>query len=410
MEKPWIHEKWISSQFNFEKGVMSKMDLPKNVKIHDSTLRDGEQQTGVVFRKEDKIRIAQALDSLGVQEIEASMPAVSVEDFEATRAMTQLGLSAKLYTFSLPKKEHVDLARKCDVWGVVMEVLTSDILIEKGLGWSKLKVLEDAVKAANYAVDQGLRVSLFMADSTRADEIYLKKMVETITNQVVVDSITVVDSLGVVSPQGFAHLVKLIKSWAPEIPIGVHCHNSLGLATANSLSGVASGAEFVHTTVNGISEGAGLAALEEVVMGLLLLYGIDAKIRTEKLCEISKLVEELSGVKIGRNKPVVGRDLFTVESGIPLAIHRRFREMNLPHGHLPFSPDLVGSEFRIALGKTSGHNAVEWRLEELGFKASDKQVREILKDVKELAIGRKRALTDEEFKSIVESVLAYKNS
>jgi methanogen homocitrate synthase len=410
LRKPWISDKWIGSPYNFDKDVRIQMNLPRKVRIHDATLRDGEQQTGVVFRKNDKIKIAQSLNDLGAYEIEVGMPAVSSEDFEATKSIARLGLDAEIYTFSLPKREHVDLARKCDVFGVVMEVLMSRILIENGLGWTKQKVMKEAIDAIRYAKTQGLRVNLFLADSTRTDERYLKGLLTAITSEVEVDTITVVDSLGVASPQGFAHLVKLVKGYVPAVPIGVHCHNSLGLATANALSGVAAGAEYVHATVNGISEGAGLTALEEVVMGLRLLYGVDSGIRVNRLFEVSRLVESLSGVRVGNNKPVVGKDVFAVESGIPLSIHKRFSEMGLPHGHLPFLPELVGNKFRIAVGKKSGHHGIEWRLEQLDIKATEDQVKRILDKTKTLAIKHKRALADDEFKSIVDSVLADKTN
>lgn len=399
-------DKWIGSPYNFDEEVRAQMNLPKKVKIHDTTLRDGEQQTGVVFRKNDKIKIAQSLDELGVYEIEVGMPAVSLDDLEATKSIARLGLKAEIYTFSLPKRDHVDLARKCDVFGVVMEVLMSRILVEKGLGWTKQEVLKDAIDAINYAKAQGLHVNLFLADSTRADQLYFKELLNSITREVKVDMMTIVDSLGVASPQGFTRLVKLVREYVPKVPIGVHCHNSLGLATANALSGVAAGAEYVHATVNGISEGAGLTALEEVVMGLRMFYGIDSGIRVDRLFDVSRLVEELSGVTLGKNKPVVGQDVFAVESGIPLSIHKRFSEMNLPHGHLPFLPELVGNRFRIVVGKKSGHHGIEWRLEQLGIKATENQVKMILDRTKAFAIRHKRALTDDEFKTIVDSVFS----
>jgi len=403
-EKPWIGPKWISSRYNFDKEVLTQMNLPKKVEIYDVTCRDGEQMPGVVFRKEDKVRIAQALDEVGIQRIEAGMPAVSLEDFEAVKEIAHLGLKAKISIFCRARKDDVDIALKCDVWGVLIEVPSSDALIEKGFEWNRERVVEMAVEATSYAKEHGLHVSFFPYDTTRADTEFERKLMTTVAEQSHIDAITVVDTFGCAVPQGFAHLVKLVKSWV-KIPVEVHCHNELGLATANTLAGVTAGAEVVHTTVNGIGERSGGAPTEEVAVGLRLLYGIDPGFRYERFFKLSKLVQEITGVKVVPNKPVVGDNAFSYEAGIPVMFCKRLKEINYLQAGLGYLPEFVGNKFIIAFGKKSGRHGVKWRLEEMGREATDEQIESMLTKIKEKSITSRRALTEEEFEETVRDVL-----
>lgn len=401
--KPWIGEKWIVSPYNFLPEVTSHFNLPERVEICDVTLRDGEQQVGIVFRKDEKVAIARKLSELGVKWIEAGMPAVSREDFESIKEISSLGLDSKVRAFSRARKDDIDLCLSCDVDSVGIETICSDILIQKGFGWTREKVLNETISAVEYAKEHGLHVALFAADSTRSSQDFLLDVIVK-AEEAGADSIVVVDTLSVSSPQAFSYLTKVVRDHV-KVPIEVHCHNHMGLATANSIFGVISGAKVVHVTVNGMGEGAGNAALEEVVLALTLLYGVDTGIRLDLLCEVSKMLQEISGFKVSTNKPVVGSNIFAVESGIPLAIHKRFREHGIPHGHLPYDPELVGNRFRVVFGKKSGRHAVKWGLEKMGLSATDDQVRAILEQIKEMSLKLKRALTEEEFKEIVMRVL-----
>ncbi|MEM2901780.1 MAG: hypothetical protein QXO32_03490 [Candidatus Bathyarchaeia archaeon] len=398
--EPWIGPKWISSRWNFDEAVLKEMSLPSKVQIYDVTCRDGEQRPGVVFRREDKVKIARKLDEVGIHRIEAGMPAVSEDDFEAVREIAHLGLSAKVLAFSRARRDDVDLALKCDVDGVLIEVPSSDALIELGFDWTKNRVLEAAVDSTGYAKKHGLYVAFFPYDTTRADPVYERKLMTSVVEESHVDSMAVVDTFGCASPQGMARLVRTVKSWI-NVPLEVHCHNDLGLATANSLAAVTAGAEVVHTNVNGIGERAGGAATEEVVVGLRVLYGVDLGIRYENLVELSKLVEELSQVKVPSHKPVVGDTAFGYEAGIPVMFCRRLKKIDRLEVALSYLPEFVGNKLYIAFGKKSGRHGVEWRLEEMGLKASDEQVGEILAEVKSLGIEKRRALTDKEVDQII---------
>jgi len=404
MEGPWKSDSWIVSHFNYAKEVREQIKPPSDVKIYDVTLRDGEQFPGIVFTKEDKVNIAQALDEVGIHRIEAGMPAASDEDFDAVKTISNLGLKAKTTAFSRARRDDIDLALKCDCWGVLIEFPSSDILIEKGFLWTRDRLLNMALDAISYAKDQGLHVTFFPYDTTRADVSFLKHLITTINEKAKPDAVAVVDTFGVASPIAFAHLIRLVKSWV-DIPVECHCHNDLGLGTANSIAAVAAGAGVVHTNVNGLGERSGGSATEEVAMALRLLYGLDLGLRCEKFNKLSEIVQNASDVKMPPHKPVVGLNSFAYEAGIPVMFCRRFMEAGFLHRGLPYLPEVVGNKFRYYLGKKSGRHSIRWKLDELGIKASEEEIATILGKVKERAIKKKWALTEEEFLETVEGVV-----
>jgi len=404
LSEPWITDRWISSRWNFERDVLDQLHLPQKVEIYDITLRDGEQQPGIVFDKESKLKIAKALAELGIHGIEAGMPAISPEDFETVREIARLGLFSKVKAFCRARKDDVDNALKCDVSGVVIEVPCSDIYIKMGIQKTRQWVTDAAVESISYAKDHGLYVTFFPYDTTRADPNFLKELVTTVRSQTTMDSLVIVDTLGVASPQAFASLIKSVKNWF-DMPIEVHCHNHLGLATANTLAGITAGAEVAHTTVNGIGESSGNAAMEEVVIGLLVLHGIDLNLRYENLCKVSDLVQELSGVRVMPGKPIVGKTTFIYEAGISVMYLRRLGARNYLKGIYPFLPSLVGNTYGYVIGKKSGIHNIEWSLERMGLEYTEDETSKILEIVKKKATESKRLLTEEEFKKIVKDVL-----
>lgn len=240
-------------------------------------------------------------------------------------------------------------------------------------------------------------------DSTRAPFQTCWKIIDTVATKGHMDSLTVVDTFGVTSPIGIHYFVRKLKERVRK-PIEVHCHNTFGLAVANSLAAVEAGAQVVHTTVNGISEGSGAAALEEIAMATRCLYGIDSNIRFDRLTPLSKLVQERSGVVMPAHKPIVGDGVFTAESGIVLGWWSRIRDLNLsPLEIFAFLPEFVGAESqKMVVGKKSGRDSITYKLRELGLDAPEDKIDEILMRVKKTGIELKRALTDEEFISIVE--------
>jgi len=401
MVKNWLTDKWWVSYLNFLDEVRKDFKLPEKVTIHDITLRDGEQQAGLVFNKEDKIRIARMLDEVGVHRIEVGMPAVSREDKDAVKAIAHEGLNAKIFCFARCMKRDVDLALECDVDGVEMEVPSSEHLIKYGYGWPLEKAIDLSIEATKYAAEHGLHVAFFTIDATRADLDWWFKIIEKVATEGHMDSLVLVDTFGVCTPEAIRYFTrKALERF--DKPIETHFHNDFGLAVANTLAAVTEGVQIVHTTVNGIGERMGNADLAEVALALEALYGVKLGLKYDKLYELSKLVERLSGVKMPPHKPVVGNGAFRVESGIIAGWWARLEEVNKPLIMFPYTWDLVGQKVvKILLGKKSGRDSIIKRLKEMGQDPSKFDVDRILEEVKEESVKRKSPIPDEVFKEIL---------
>ena len=381
--------------------------LASKVNIHDITLRDGEQQANIIFRKDEKLRIARKLAEAGIDRIEAGMPSVSKRDFEAISEIARSGLSSKIYAFARCMKSDVDTALKCGVDGIMMEVPSSDHLVKYGYGWTEDKAIATSVEATDYAHAHGLPVTFFTIDSTRASFEVFWKLVNSVATQGHMDALTLVDTFGVASPHAVAYFVKKVKERVRK-PLEIHVHNDFGLAVANTIAAVAEGVETVHTTVNGIGERSGNASTEEVVVALKLLYGVDSNVKFDKLRSLSKLVEELSLVRMPPEKPITGDNLFTTESGIIAGWWSKLEELNMPLEMFPFLPQFTGhpNKVNIVLGKKSGRDSITYKVKKLNIELSEDKIDKVLTIVKETSEDKKRILTDQEFIKIVKDVSA----
>jgi isopropylmalate/homocitrate/citramalate synthase len=401
MKKPWLSKKWWVSPLNFVDEVRGELNVPKKVVIHDITLRDGEQQAGLVFNKKDKIRIATMLDELGVHRIEAGMPAVSREDKEAVKAIAHEGLNAEIFCFARCMKQDVDLALECDVDGVEMEIPSSEHIIKYAYNWPLEKAIELSTEATRYAADHGLHVAFFTIDSTRADLDWWFKIIDSVSTKGHMDSLVLVDTFGVCIPEAARYFTRRAREQIDK-PLEAHFHNDFGLAVANTLAAVSEGAEVVHTTVNGLGERMGNADLAEVALALEALYGIELNLNYGRLYELSQLVQNLSGIKMPSHKPIVGDGVFRVESGIVAGWWANLKKINKPLVMYPYSWDLVGQKgVEIILGKKSGRESILTKLNDLGLDASKFDVDGILNEVKEESIKSKSIISDGTFERIV---------
>lgn len=397
---PWKTNDWWTSQYNFDAEVRSGLSFPKNLEIHDVTLRDGEQTPGVVFTKQDKIEIAMMLDEARVQRIEAGMPLSSEEDRLAIKEIAKNVAHARIFAFCRTRKEDVDAALKCNVSGIVMEIPTLDERL-KVMGLTLEQAAVAASEVISYAKAHGLFVVFFHVDGTRSDFTSIARMVRA-GELAHADRIAVVDTVGGASPEGFSCLVRRVAG-ITRIPLEVHCHNTFGLGIANTIAGLIAGAKTAHVAANGIGEGAGNASLEELVVALKLLYGVDSGVDISKLAAISKVVERLSGIQVPANKPVIGRNLFTRESG--MVVERYYKMPELARELETFDPNLFGEETEIVLGKKSGKYSIMYALREIGREATEDQIKKMLELVKSRAILKKSIVSKEEFMQIVSDVL-----
>jgi methanogen homocitrate synthase len=399
-DKYFRNNEWWVSPYNYAPEVRNTYALPARVSIHDATLRDGEQTPGVVMSVAEKIAIAEKLDEIGVDRIEAGMPAVSEQDFQAIKEISRLGLKAKIYTFARAMNADIDKAIECGCHGVIVEVPIGYPKLKYQFKWTWEDVLKKSVGVINYAKSRGLYVVYFPYDTTRAREDDLTNLLTGIMQEAPPDSIGVVDTMGCILPEAMKFMVRMVKRLT-NLPVEVHTHNDFGLAVATELAGVEAGAEVVHSCANGLGERTGNAALEELIVALHVLYGYDTHYNLAKLPELGELVSRISRFPIAANKPILGDRNFTRESGIGVDL-----VVKEPLAMFGTHPALTGRRGEVVLGKKSGKLSITYNLEQLGINdADDEAVGEMLKRVKDKGIEKRGLLTREEFREIVDSVL-----
>ena len=401
-ETPWIVPgKWHTSLHNWTAEVRKDWKLPKKVIFYDVTLRDGEQAAGVVFRPEDKLKIAHSLAEAGVQRIEGGMVAVSQEDADAIAKMAKEIKSAEISTFCRARKDDVELALKCNIGRVCIEVVARDEQINSIWG-SRAKAAEALVNIIKFAKSNGLKVTMFLMEFSRADIPLLESLIIPAVKEANADSVAAVDTRGCALPQTMAFLVKKVKEWV-NVPVEIHCHNQWGVATAGTLAAVEEGAEVVHSCVNGLN---GNACLDECAMGIEGLLGIQTGIKLDKMFGLSKLVKELSGADW--YKPFVGPTISQVEAGIPVRTmwdHRDEPGM----GRIEFlNYGVVGNTpVDLVLGKKSGRYSIMLKAYELKLPVPpEDKANKMLERVKELSSEKKGLVSAEEFRGIYKEIMA----
>ncbi len=369
------------------------------IEIFDTTLRDGEQTPGISFTTEQKRTIARQLDALGVDIIEAGTPITSKEEKEVVQLICDEGLSAKICGLARILTRDIDACVDCGVDMIHIFVPSSEIQREHTTKMSEAQVKEQAYKMTRYVKERGFMCMFSAMDATRTRLEFLIDLYKT-AEEGGADILNVPDTVGISEPFAMYELVGEIYR-AVKVPISIHCHNDFGLAVANSLAAVKAGASEVQVSVNGIGERAGNADLVETVMCLNSIYELKTNIKTERLFEIAKLIERLTGIPIPVTKPVVGDNAFSHESGI----HTHgviVRSDTFEPGIM--TPEMVGHRRRIVLGKHTGKHTIEKKLSEIWMSPSKEELEEILERIKELGASGKR-VTDDDLFSIAEVVM-----
>jgi len=358
--------------------------------IDDTTLRDGEQTAGVVFSKRDKIAIARMLDSIGVQEIECGIPAMGREEREGVKALVDLGLNARLITWNRALLPDIQSSIDCGITAVDISLSVSDIMIEKKLRKSRDWVMEQLKTALGFAKSKGLYVSVGGEDASRANLPFLAELMQ-ITLDMGGDRFRFCDTLGILDPFTMYDKVHSLCRAVPDLPIEVHTHNDLGMATANTIAGIRAGATFANTTVNGLGERAGNAALEEVVMGLKHASGIDTGIDTHRFRELSLFVSKASHRTLPAWKAVVGESVFAHESGL-----HTDGVLKHPGNYEGFDPAEVGLCRKIVVGKHSGSSGLIERYKDMGIAVSRLEAIHLMEKVRAIAQQTRRPLNNKQ--------------
>ena len=380
----------LRRRIEFFQGTLDSPSEISEARIFDTTLRDGEQSPRTSFSYEDKREIAAVLDEMGTHVIEAGFPVNSEAEFEAVRDIAE-ATSTTVCGLARVVDEDIDAALESGVDMVHVFCSTSDVQLQDSMHASREEALERSVAAVERVVDAGATCMFSPMDATRTEESYLTDVVEAVS-EAGTDWINIPDTCGVATPGRFRDVVETVVARAgDDVDVDVHTHDDFGLATANALSGFEAGAAQSQVSVNGIGERAGNAAYEETVMALESVYGVDTGVDTERITELARLVEATSGIDVPANKPVVGRNAFSHESGIHAAGVIENADTFEPG---VMTPAMVGASRELVLGKHTGTHSVRERLEDAGFRPTDGEVRAVTRKVKDRGARDERITVD----------------
>ncbi|RJR35529.1 MAG: hypothetical protein C4576_25020 [Desulfobacteraceae bacterium] len=345
---------------------------------------------------------------MGVYSIEL-LPIISSDDKEVARELVRMrkaGRKTKVFFLCRWEPKEVDFAVENGADGIVVECPGSPWFGQVVWGLDEKAMIEKLTATTAHAKKQGIYTAVMPWEDTKAPVQFLERMFKSVVNEGGADEVTYTDTMGFGLPVTTTYMVRKVKEWVPGVRIGMHAHNDFGMATAVMLSGIIGGASTVHTCVNTLGERAGNASTEEVAVNVELLLGLDTGVKLDRIYPVSRLVSEITKIPIPSNKPIIGDNEFTCESGMVADMLLRMSKTERPFTTMPFLPEVIGRKgHKIVLGKMSGGTVIRNKLDELKLTATKEQVSEIVERVKREAIVRKWSIPDELFESIARAVL-----
>ena len=367
---------------NYYAHIYNESDKDKKqIRILDSTLREGEQHPGVAFTVKQRIQIAWMLDSFGVDQIEIS-PVISSDHLEATRSIIKQKLKTDILAHVRAIKSDVDIAISTGATWVATYLGISDIHLSAKLRISREDAKIRALEVADYIKSHGLKSRFTMEDASRTDPAFLLEMCKEMNNRGI-ERVSIPDTVGIIR-RGMFKLVRLIYDNidTSKTSLDVHCHNDVGLALANALAGCDGGADQIHTTIDGFGERTGIPSLAETAVALTLLYKSNNDLRLHMLKDLSKTVSQYTRLEIPESKPIVGDSAYKHKAGTHLAMFLRN-----PSAYEILEPKSVGNRRKIVFGELAGKNGATYLLSLLGLETDHNEAETLAHGLKELRMG-----------------------
>jgi len=363
-------------------NLYNQTSTNKDIKILDSTLREGEQHPGVSFTNKQRIQIAWLLDSFGVNQIEIS-PVVSKDHFEATKTIIKQGLKADILAHVRALKSDVEVAIDCNATWVATYMGISDIHLATKLKISREEAKIRALEVADFIKSHGLKSRFTMEDASRTDPLFLIEMCKEMNSRGI-ERISIPDTVGIMRPHGMYNLVKMVYDNIDTnlSSLDVHCHNDVGLALANALAGCEAGANQIHTTIDGFGERTGIPSLAETAVALTVIYGIPNDFRLHMLKDLSRTIVDYTHLETPESKPIVGESAYKHKAGTHLAAI-----LQNPSAYEILEPRLVGNRRKIVFGELAGKNGAAYLLSLLGLESTKVEAEKMAKGLKELRMG-----------------------
>lgn len=380
--------------------------LPEKVLIHDCTLRDGEQTPKVTYTKNERIRIAQQLDELGVDRIEIGMPIISEDLRDAIKKVMKLNLNSEIVSFARAHPDDVSLSVECGVRNIIVEHTVNPYLCKYAYNLSEddvKKRIYDNVAAAKKA---GLWTCFMGWDFSRTPLEFSRKLYQAAVDAGA-DALTIVDTFAVATPQAIGYAIRKMREWFPGVQLEFHVHNDFGLGMATSMAAVQNGANVIHTAMNALGERTGNLATEEVATTFGMLTGNRTNVDLSKLQETSRVISDITGIYPNVNKTVFGKNCFGIESGVVSHYTEALRQVGFKPIAYPYLPEVVGrKEEDYFIGYGSGRLTIDFYLDRNGFGDATMEQREaVLNAVKQECLVRRNLLSEEDFVSIVKKTL-----
>ena len=399
---------WVSPMNFLEENIK---DYPKQVQIHDCTLRDGEQTPGVSYTLAERLRIAKQLDELGVDRIEIGMPIISEEHCEAIKQAVKMGLDSKIVPFARAHSKDIELTVACGAQHIIIEHNLNPYTCKYAYGLDEDALLRRISESVATAKKEDLWVNFMGWDFTRAPLEFSRKAHQAAVDAGA-DAITLVDTMSVATPDAIGYAVGKFHNWFPKTQIEIHVHNDFGTGIASSLMAIKNGATVIHSSMNALGERTGNVATEDVATTLGVLMGGNTKtnIKLDKLAQTGRVVSDITGIRPNVNKTVFGENCFGIETGIGSHLFEKMRAVGFNENNVyPFLPEAVGREsVEYRIGASSGSVTIQYYLEKNGMEASKEQIGELVKAVKEESEVRKSLLTEKELVDLMKDMLAKK--